>query len=366
MPVSPIGATGTKHLVYTVGSPTAVATTATTATPVGCSQRVVVFKSGSGGLQAINASHLTPAVLDILKKEGINIATVRSTLLSQPSLSVTQPVTSFLPRSMLSATSLLSNASTNAGSTGMEATQTSEASEAAAALMSSMEEVETTESSTTSNVQMAQDKSDLDPATNILLPTATSTTIASSTLFPGATSLLATPGSSQPKSLLGSVLASDTLPKQHSVLKQAQSPASSRIISLAAQPGMRLQLGTTQYRIVSSQGKGIQMSPVPSTSMLNTGKRYVMLTPTPNKGIRIMTSPQTTSAGSGPTTARFQIITRADGTKVLTQIPISAPSSSISVPAHATASSSMCVALEGEDGTQFVNISSPSKSGQVS
>ena len=173
-------------MIYTMGSPGAQQAAQ------GTSQRIVVLKSSSGGLQAVNPAALTPAILEALKKQGVNVGALKGTFVVPQSSAgaLSQPI---------SLTSLLTKTATAAATTTTtavtaepETTQSSEASEAAAALMSSMQE-EGTPSTSTAATQF-QTVASTTPfqttPTTIQFQTVPSTVQFQSTSTSGVTSLL--------------------------------------------------------------------------------------------------------------------------------------------------------------------------------
>lgn len=255
-----------KPMIYTMGSPGAQQ-----AAP-GTSQRIVVLKSSSGGLQAVSPAALTPAILEALKKQGVNVGALKGTFVVPQSSAggLSQPI---------SLTSLLTKTATAAATTTTtavtaepETTQSSEASEAAAALMSSMQE-EGMPSTSTQFQTIASTTPFQTTPTTIQFQTVPSTVQFQSTSTSGVTSLLSqgsgimlpghvlttssassTSGVTDPtmksRSLLSTVLTSAEGPKPV-VVKPMSTNTSPSKVTLGAQGSM--------FRIMSSGGKAIQV-----------------------------------------------------------------------------------------------------------
>ena len=101
--------------------------------PLSAKRKVFILRSGSGGLQAISPHSLSPAVLDALQKQGVNVAQLKkAVLVPQSSHSQSSSVTKVL--------TLPGHVPRTADSGTADSLQSTEASEAAAALMSCMEE----------------------------------------------------------------------------------------------------------------------------------------------------------------------------------------------------------------------------------
>ena len=49
-------------------------------TPISSNQRIVVLKNSSGGLQAVPSQTLSPAIVEALKKQGVNIANLKGSV----------------------------------------------------------------------------------------------------------------------------------------------------------------------------------------------------------------------------------------------------------------------------------------------
>nr|KAG5686372.1 hypothetical protein BaRGS_003373 [Batillaria attramentaria] len=223
-------------------------------------QRIVVLKSGSGGLQAVNPTTVTPAVLEVLKKEGINIASLKGTLVVPGSgTSTSQPST-------LSLTSLLAKplqASTTTTSTSVvtdtEGTQTTEASEAAAALVTTMQETEAqlpTSLSPTVTSSTAPAPVQFSQGNTIILGQSGQVLSQSSVSTPQSTSLI------NARSLLGTVLtteAQQTGGQQTMVVKQLPASTSpAKIMPIAGQSGV--------YRLISPGRNPVQVEQFDSTN----------------------------------------------------------------------------------------------------
>lgn len=115
-------------MIYTMGSPA-------TPTPApGTNQRIVMLKSSTGGLQAV-----TPAILEALKKQGVNVGALKGTIV-MPQSSAGGHTQSISLTSLLAKTAATATTTTVAATSEPEATHGSEASKAAADLMSSMQE----------------------------------------------------------------------------------------------------------------------------------------------------------------------------------------------------------------------------------
>jgi hypothetical protein len=152
------------------GTPLSGAVAAQAVTP-GTTNRIVVLKTSSGGMTAISPQALSPAILEALKKQGVNLSNVKvvppSSMPQQLSLaSIVAKPTPAIPA--------MSMASTSEAETGHPQ---SEASEAAAALVSSMQEETVpafTPAATTTGVQIHTIANPTSVATASLLSQGTS------------------------------------------------------------------------------------------------------------------------------------------------------------------------------------------------